>query len=211
MAALSSADDGERAQVHRRQVVHDAVLERRTQVRRGGQLPLGQAVTAVVLDDVDDGDVAPHQVRELAGTDGARVAVAADPDGHQVLVGQDRARGHGWHAPVHRIEAVGGAQKVRRALAGAADARQLDDTRGVHAHLEERFHDPLGDGVVAASRAQGGLPAPVRGGFEIDAVDFPAGSRRGGRFRGHGHPFTVSDSCASTSSLIVRASIGRPA
>ena len=48
-------------------------------------------------------------------------------------------------------------QEVGRALARAADARELKDLLRVHTHLVKRVDDALGDGVVAASGAQRGL------------------------------------------------------
>ena len=52
------------------------------EVGGGRELALGQAVAAVVLDDVDHRHVAPAGVLELAHADVGRVAVAADADAH---------------------------------------------------------------------------------------------------------------------------------
>ena len=76
-------------------------------------------------------------------------------------IGQHRAGGHRRHAAVHGVEAVRAAQEVGRALARAADARQLDDALGLDAHLVEGVDDALGDGVVAAAGAERGLAAAV--------------------------------------------------
>ena len=98
--------DGERADVDRRQVVDDAVLQRAAEVGHRRELALGEAVAAVVLDDVDQRQVAAHQVDELADADRAGVAVAADADAEHRLVGHQRAGGHRRHAAVHGVEAV---------------------------------------------------------------------------------------------------------
>ena len=164
--------DRQRARVDRRQVVDDAGLELRAEVRRRRELALGQAVAAVVLDDVDDRQVAAHQVHELADADRAGVAVAADADGDQLLVGQHRAGADRRHAAVDGVEAVRAAEEVRRALARAADARQLDDLLGIDAHLVERVDDALGDRVVAAAGAQRRLAALVDLRFEPDSIHF---------------------------------------
>src|SRR5881394_2264659 len=49
-------------------------------------------------------------------------------------VGEHRAGADRRHAAVDRVEAVRAAEEVRRALARAADARQLDDALRVDAH-----------------------------------------------------------------------------
>src|SRR5207244_1890093 len=136
------------------------------------ELAFGEAVAAVVLDDVDDRQVAAHQVHELADADGAGVTVAADPDGDELLVREHRARADRRHAAVDRVEAVRAAEEVGRALARAADARQLDDLLGIDAHLVERVDDALGDRVVAAAGAQRRLPTLVGHRFQSDAIDF---------------------------------------
>ena len=73
----------------------------RAEIGRGGELALGQAVDAVVLDDVDHRNVAAHQVDELADADGGGIAVAADADGQQRAVGEHGAGGDRRHAAVH--------------------------------------------------------------------------------------------------------------
>ena len=84
--------DGQRADVDGRQVVDHAVLERAAEVGRRRELALGEAVAAVVLDDVDQRQVAPHQVHELADADRAGVAVAAHADAEHRLVGHAARR-----------------------------------------------------------------------------------------------------------------------
>ena len=69
-------------------VLIDAALGLRAAVGGGGELALGQAVHAVVLDDVDHVDAAPQRVRELAEPDRGRVAVAGDAEIDQVAVGE---------------------------------------------------------------------------------------------------------------------------
>ena len=217
---------GQHAGVDRRQVVDHAVLERRPDVGGRRELPLGQAVAAVVLDDVDHRDVAAHHVHELADADRAGVAVAADADRDHLPVGEQGAGADRRHPAVHGVEAVRVAEEVGRALARAADARQLDHVPRMDAHLEERVDDALGDGVVAAAGAQRRLAAAIRLHLEPDAVLLLAGVRRG-RCGFHGCysadcVWTVAGAAATTgagaffpsctrmSSVSDRASIGRP-
>src|SRR5271165_2476866 len=65
-----SEGDGHGASVNGRKIVDHAGLQLGTQVGGGGELALGQAVYAVVLDDVNDWQIAPHQVDELSDADG---------------------------------------------------------------------------------------------------------------------------------------------
>src|SRR5262249_22613616 len=109
---------------------------------------------------------------ELADPDRAGVAVAADADGDELLVRQHRAGPDRRHAAVDGVEAVRAAEEVRRALAGAADARQLHDLAGIDAHLVERVDDALGNRVMAAAGAERRLAALVDLGFEPDSIDF---------------------------------------
>ena len=85
--------DGQRAGVDGRQFVDDAGLQLGADVGRGRELALGEAVHAVVLDDVDHRQIAAHQVNELAHADGGRVAVAGDAERHHGAVGQHCAGG----------------------------------------------------------------------------------------------------------------------
>jgi hypothetical protein len=73
------------------QVVVAGVLELEALVGGGRELPLGEAVDAVVLDQVDHAHVAAQEVLELTHADGAGVAVAGDADGAQRVVGGQRA------------------------------------------------------------------------------------------------------------------------
>src|SRR5271165_412229 len=79
------------------------------------------------------------------------------------------------------VEAVRAAHEIRRALRGTANARQLDDAFRLDAHFVESFNDALGNGVVAATRAQRRLAAAVVEHLESDAVRLRSGTglRRG--------------------------------
>src|SRR5271167_1415915 len=50
---------------------------------------------------------------------------------------------------------------MNRTLRRAANSAQLRDALGLHAHVIHGFDDALGNGVVAATCAQGGLAALV--------------------------------------------------
>ncbi len=162
--------DRQRAGVDRRQLVGDAVLGLRTEIGGRRELALRQAVAPVVFDDVDDRQIAPHQVHELADADGPGVAVTADADGQQLAVREHGAGADRGHAAMDRVEAVRRAQKVRRALARTADPGQLDDVPRIDTHLVERLDDALGDGVVAAAGAERRLAAAIGLQVETDAV-----------------------------------------
>ena len=68
------------------------------------------------------------------------------------------------------VEPVRSAEEVRGALAGTADARQLDHVFGVDPHLVERVDDALGDGIVPTPGAERRLAAAIRCDFESDSV-----------------------------------------
>ena len=142
----------------------------------GGELALGQAVDAVVFDDVDHRQIAAQQVNELAHADGGRVAVAGDAQHRHGVVGQNGAGGDRRHAPVHAVEAVRAAHEVGRALRRAADAAHLHHALRLDAHLEHGVDDALGDGVVAAAGAERRLAAAILKDRKADVVDFGAGA-----------------------------------
>src|SRR6185369_15651069 len=118
--------DGHGAGVDGRQIVDHAGFQSRSHVGGGRELALGQAVNAVVFDDVNDGQIAPHQVNELAYADGGRVSVAADAKGDQVAISQHRAGSYRGHAAVDGIETVRTSHEVGRALGRTANAAGLD-------------------------------------------------------------------------------------
>ena len=135
-------------------VVGDAALRLRAAVGGGRELALGEAVHAVVLDDVDHVDAAPHRVRELAEADRGAVAVARDAEIDQVAVGEVGAGEHRRHAAVHRVEAVRGVEEIVGRLRRAADAGDLRHPVRLDRELEAGLDDRGGDRVVAAAGAQ---------------------------------------------------------
>ena len=146
---------GEHHHVDRGIGVRDAALGFRAAVGGGGELALGEAVDAVVLDDVDHVDAAAHAVRELAEPDRRRVAVAGHAEIQQLAVGEVRPGHHRGHAAVHAVEAVRVAEEVIRRLRRAADARELGDAVGLDRELPAGLDDRRGDRVVAAPGAKG--------------------------------------------------------
>ena len=108
--------DGQRAGVDGREVVNDAGLELRAAVGGRGELALGEAVDAVVFDDVNDRHIAADHVDELADADGSGVTIAGDADGLHRLVGEQGACRDRWHAAVHGIEGVRARHEVGGAL-----------------------------------------------------------------------------------------------
>ena len=143
-----------RDEVDRRVVVDRAALRLRAAVGGGRELALGQAVHAVVLDDVDHVHAAPHRVRELAEADRGGIAVAGDAEIDEVAVGEVGAGEHRRHAAVHGVEAVRLAEEIGRRLRRAADAGQLGDAVRLDVELEAGLDDRGGDRVVAAAGAQ---------------------------------------------------------
>src|SRR5678816_1886224 len=117
---------------------------------------LGEAVDAVVLEDVGHVHAAAHDVGELADADRGGVAVAGDAEVDQVAVGEVRAGEYRGHAAVDGVEAVRLPEEVVRGLGAAADAGQLGHAVGLYVELPEGLDERGGDGVVAAAGAQGG-------------------------------------------------------
>src|SRR5262245_37701443 len=134
---------------------------------------------------------------ELADPDRARIAITADADGDQLLVGQHRPRANRRHPSVHSIEAVRSAQKVRGALARASDAGELDDLPGIDAHLVEGVDDALGNRVMAAAGAKRRLSAFVDLRLQADSIRFQRYGRHLSLSRGAQRPLaSLSRRCA---------------
>ncbi len=131
-----------------------AALRLRAGVGGGRELSLGEAVHAVVLDDVERVDVAADGMAHLAEADRERVAVAADADVRQAAIRRRRAGQDRRHSSVRRVEAVRAGEKVGRRLRGAADARELGDHVRRDVELEEGPRDGGGDRVVTAAGAE---------------------------------------------------------
>ena len=173
----------QRAGIERRQVIDDPGFQLRTDIGGGGKLSFGEAIHAVVFDDVDHRQIAPHEVDELTHADGGGIAIAAYAQGKKSPIRQHRAGGDRRHAPVHAVEAVSAAQKIGRRFRRASDAAHLDDSLGLDAHLKHGVNDPLGNNVVAATGAQGGLAAFVFHNAQAKAISFLRGWY-GGHIRG---------------------------
>ena len=104
----------DRAGIDRLERVDRALLLDRAEVGRRRELALGQAVNAIVLDDVDQREIAPHHVHELPDTDRRRVAIARDSNAPQRFIRQQGAGGNGRHAAVDAVESVRQSQEIRR-------------------------------------------------------------------------------------------------
>ncbi len=139
------------------------VLEIEAFVGGGGELPLREAVHAVVLDEVDHAHVTSEQVLEPAHADRTGIAVAGDADGAQRVVAHERARAHGGHAAVQGIEPVRHAQEVGGRLARAADTRELEDLVGLEREFEGDLDDLVGDGIVTTADAERARSSTVLG------------------------------------------------
>ena len=146
--------DGEPDEIDRLVDGVDPLLALRAAVGGGGELSLGQAVDAVVLDDIDHVDAAADRMGELAEADRSGVAVARDAEIDQVRIGEIGPGQHRGHAPVHRIEAVALAEHVSRRLRRAADAAEFGDAVRRQRQLEAGAHDRRADRIVAATGAE---------------------------------------------------------
>ena len=83
-----------------------AALGFRSAVGGCRELAFGEAVDAIILDDIDHVHAAAQRVRELPEPDRGGITVAGHTEIDEIAVGQVCAREHRWHAPVHGIEAV---------------------------------------------------------------------------------------------------------
>ena len=164
--------DGEAADVDRRVLVDLSALLRRPDVGGRRELALGQAVAAVVLDDVRAIDVAADHVAVLSEPDARRVAVAADAEHEQLAVGELRPGRRRGHASVQAVEAVRLLDEVGRRFRGAADAAHLRELVRLDAVFVERLDEMVGDRVVAAAGAQRRRQPFVDFAREADEVEF---------------------------------------
>ena len=126
-------------------------LEAQDRGRR--DLPLGQPVDAVVEQQIGDVDVAPRGVRDVAAADREAVAVAADHDHGQPVVGHLDAGRHRQSAAVQAVKAV--RVHEEREARGAADAGDDHRVLGRDAELVHRAGHAFGHAEVAAARAPG--------------------------------------------------------
>ena len=154
-----------------------------TEHRGRRDLPLGEAVDAVVEQQVGDVDVAPGGMRDVAAADREAVAVAADHDHRQAVVrhldaGRDRQR-----PAVQAVKAVGVHEE--REARRAADARDDHRVLGRDAELVHGAGDALGHAEIAAAgtpgrqRLRAVLEAPGR----LDLLEFLLEIDRLGQFR----------------------------
>ena len=134
--------------------IHHAALVFRALVGRGGELALGQAIDAVVFDDVGHVHATPHGMRELADADGGRVAVTRNPQVDEVAIGQRRAGQHRGHAAVGSVEAVRVAEEVIGCFRRAADAGKLGHPMWFDVKIETGLDYGGTDRVVAATGTQ---------------------------------------------------------
>src|SRR5262249_38425768 len=118
------------------------------------ELALGQAVHAVVLDDVGHVDAASDRMRELAEADRGGIAVAGDAEIDQLAVGEVGAGQYRRHADLYRSEAVRITEEVVRRLRRAPDAGDLGDAVRLDRELEAGLDDRGGDRVVTAARTE---------------------------------------------------------
>ncbi len=165
--------DGETAQIDCGKVVHNARLERRAKIRGRGELAFREPVNAVVLDDVNDGEVPAQEVDELADPNRRRIAIAGDADGDEVAVRENSTGRNGRHAAVHGVETMALAQPIGRCFRRAANARELRHLMRLDAIFVEGFDELAADRVVPAAFAQRGRLSFVVHLREPQAVDLP--------------------------------------
>ena len=173
--------DGHGTGIDGRKIVQYTALQFRSKVGSGRKLALGEAVYAVVLDDVNNRQVAAHQVNKLSNANGGRIAVAAHSESNQLMICQHGAGGDRRHAAVHSVEAVRAAHEICRALRGASDAAGLDDAFGLYSHFVHGIDDAFGNRVMATAGAKRGLAATIVENGETNTIDFRCGRRCAGR------------------------------
>ena len=169
--------------------IRHAALVLRAAVGGGRKLTLGEAVNAVVFDDIGHVDAAPDRMRELAEADRGRVAVAGNAEVDQIAVGEIGAGQHRWHAAMDRIEAMRIAEEIVGRFRGAADARNLGDAMRLDRKFETGLDDRGGNRIVAAAGAQRGNLALVIAVGEAEIVLRKAGMLEL-RLGDIGHDFT---------------------
>ena len=145
----------ERHEVDRAVAVDHAALALAALVGGGRKLAFGQAIHAVVLDDVGHVDAAAHRMRELPEADRGRIAIARNAEVDQIAVGERGAGQHRGHAAVHAVEAVRIAEEIIGRLRRAADARHLRDLVRFDVEIETGADDGGADRIMAAAGAQG--------------------------------------------------------
>ena len=115
----------------------------------------------------------------LAEPNGRGVAVPADAEHHQVAVGELGSGGERRHPAMRTVEAVGVLHEVGGGLGGAADPAHLGQQMGFDGAVVERLDDVVGDRVVPAACAEGGVRALVVISVEPQAVQLLDGDFHG--------------------------------
>ncbi len=146
--------------IQRRVGVFRTLLALRALVGGRRELPLGEAVDAVVLDDIEHVDAAPDRMRELPEADRGGIAVARHAHIDEVAIGEIGAGQHRGHAPMHRVEPVRLAEEIGRRLGRTADARELGDAVRRQIELEARLHDRGADRDHGRTRRRASTTRP---------------------------------------------------
>jgi hypothetical protein len=133
----------------------------------GGVLSFGEAVGAVVHDDVGEGGVAAEGVDEVAHADRVAVAVAAGGDDGEFGVGEGGTGGGGEDPAVEGVVAVGA--EVVLDGSRAADPGQDEDLVGWDAELGDGLADGGLDAEVAAAGAPDGEGGTVGVGHAVSS------------------------------------------
>src|SRR5579872_859889 len=199
--------NGEAAGVDGWKIVDHSRFQFRAEIGGRGELALRQTVDAIVLDDIDHGQIAAHKVNKLADADGSGIAITADAERDEIAIGQHRACCDRRHASVNRVEAVRAVHEVRGTLRRAANAAHLDDTFRSDAHVVHGFDDALGNGIVATTSTERSFTALIVDDCEADAVGLRFWSPGFSGWRGS-HFYLPS--ILVNSSVTERASSGRP-
>src|SRR5437762_14294121 len=84
----SAQRDRHRASVHGRKIVDDARLQLGAEIGGGRELALGKRIHAVVFNNVNYRQIAPHAMHVLSDADGGSVGVTIDVAGHETAVGR---------------------------------------------------------------------------------------------------------------------------
>src|SRR5208337_523904 len=78
---------------------------------------------------------------------------------------------------MHGVKAVRPVHEVGRTLRRTADAAELRDALGLHAHFIHSVNDAFGNRVMPATGAKRGLPAPIVDNLQSNAISLRSWSR----------------------------------
>src|SRR5690554_4995084 len=119
---------GKAGQVNPFKSIDRTRLADRTKVSRCRILSFGQAITAIIHDDIDHIQVSADDMDKLSHSDGGRITITGYPYVNQIFICQIGSRSHTGHTAMHRIESVRAAQKISRCFGRTANAGHFSNS-----------------------------------------------------------------------------------